>query len=76
MLFIVLRKILNNKGLIAALLVGSILAVAMISAIPMYTNAILQRMLVKDFESYQENNNEYPGRYVLEANIMSHATPQ
>ena len=61
MLFIVLRKILNNKGLIAALLVGSILAVAMISAIPMYTNAILQRMLVKDFESYQENNNEYPG---------------
>ena len=46
MLFIVLRKILNNKGLIAALLVGSILAVAMISAIPMYTNAILQRMLV------------------------------
>ncbi len=75
MLFIVLRKILNNKGLIAALLVGSILAVAMISAIPMYTNAILQRMLVKDFESYQENNNEYPGRYVLEANIMSHAAP-
>jgi len=76
LLFIVLRKILNNKGLIAALLVGSILAVAMISSIPMYTNAILQRMLVKDFESYQEETGKYPGSYTFEANILGFAKPR
>ena len=54
MLFIVLRKIFNNKWLIACLLAGSILAVAMVSSIPMYTDGILQRMLVKDMENNKE----------------------
>lgn len=63
MLFIVLRKLWNSKWMIACLLIGSILAVAIISSIPMYTNGILQRMLVKDMEQYQIKTNNYPGNY-------------
>ncbi|MGI6316912.1 MAG: ABC transporter permease [Christensenellales bacterium] len=71
MLFIVLRKILNNKWLVACLLAGSILAVAMVSSIPMYTNGILQRMLTKDLELYQSSNKTYPGNYTFELNLTS-----
>ncbi len=75
MLFIVLRKIFNNKWLIACLLAGSILAVAMVSSIPMYTDGILQRMLVKDMENYQLRMNTYPGKYLINANIISYYDP-
>lgn len=64
MFFLVLRKIWNNKWMMACLLVGSILAVAMVASIPLYTDGILQRMIVKDMEAYQQNTGYYPGRYL------------
>jgi len=72
LLFIVIRKIINNKGLIAALLAGSILAVAMISSIPMYTDAILQRMLTKEFETSQEETGNFPGKYLYSMNSVNY----
>lgn len=39
------------------------MASAMMSTIPLYMNASLQRMLVKDMQSYQLENDEYPGVY-------------
>jgi len=63
LLFIVLRKMIRNRWMVLCLLIGSILSVAMISSIPMYTDAVLQRMLVKDLESFQQRTGYYPGRY-------------
>ncbi|MFO7637116.1 MAG: FtsX-like permease family protein [Clostridia bacterium] len=63
MLHIVMRKILNNKWLILCLLIGCILAVAVVSSIPMYSDAILQRMLTKEFENFQETKEEFPSTY-------------
>ncbi len=63
MLFIVLRKMMRNHWMVLCLLIGSILSVAMISSIPMYTDAVLERMLIKDLEKYQEDSGYFPGRY-------------
>jgi len=58
--------------MILCLLVGFILAVAMVSSIPLYTDGVLQRMLTKDLESYQVSSGYFPGRYHVSANIYSH----
>lgn len=71
MFFLVLRKIMNNKWLMACLLIGSILAVAMVSSIPLYTGGIMQRMLTKDLEQFQIDTANYPGRYVMDVNLFS-----
>lgn len=59
MLKVVLRKMLNNKWMVLSLLIGNILLIAMVSSIPIYSNAILQRMLIKDLEQYQVDNDKY-----------------
>ena len=56
--------------MITCLLVGSILAVAIISSIPMYRDGILQRMLIKDLEIFQTDNNESPAVYTLDFSPM------
>ena len=55
MLFIVLRKIWHNKGLIAALLAGSILAVAMVSSIPMYVSTSLLVLAITNISLIGQN---------------------
>ena len=72
MFFLVLRKIMNNKWLMACLLVGSILAVAMVSSIPLYTNGMLQRMLTKDLVAFQQDTGYYPGYYSVDLNAYSY----
>lgn len=64
MFFLVIRKIWNNKWMMLCLLLGSALAVAMVASIPLYTDGILQRMIVKDMEAFQQKTNYYPGRYL------------
>lgn len=71
MLRMVLRKMLNTPWMIICLLIGSILAVAMVSSIPMYTDGVLQRMLVRDLESYQIDTGFYPGRYLVKGSFYS-----
>lgn len=63
MLRLVLRKINNNKWLVLCLLIGCVLAVAVVSSIPIYSNGMLQRMLVKDFETTQNETNIHPASY-------------
>jgi putative ABC transport system permease protein len=70
MIRMVLRKMLNNPWMMICLLIGSILAVAMVSSIPTYTNGVLQRMLTKDLESYQLDTGFYPGRYHVKGNFL------
>jgi putative ABC transport system permease protein len=53
---------LRNKWMVLCLIICSLLAVSTISSMPIYSNSIFQRMLIKDLESYQVENNKYPGR--------------
>ncbi len=63
MFTLLLRKMRNTKWMVLCLLVGFIMASAMMSTIPIYMNASLQRMLVKDMEQFQVDNEIYPGAY-------------
>ncbi|MDR2606282.1 MAG: ABC transporter permease [Oscillospiraceae bacterium] len=47
------------------LLIGNILLIATISAIPMYAEAIMQRIFVKELENIQINTGRYPGQAVV-----------
>ncbi len=69
MLLVVLRKIISNKWLVACLLIGSILLVATVSTIPMYSAGVFQRMLTKDLEQFQTDTMIYPGTYEAEATM-------
>ncbi|MGN0633973.1 MAG: FtsX-like permease family protein [Oscillospiraceae bacterium] len=69
MFTLLLRKMRNTKWMVLCLLIGFIMAAAMMSTIPIYMNASLQRMLVKDMENFQTENNVYPGIYSTEHDV-------
>ena len=66
----IFRKILNTKWVVLHLLVGSVLAVAFISSIPIYTGGALQRLLIKDLENQYLTSGEFPGHYRINAGIV------
>ena len=61
MIRFVIRKMLNKKWMVLALLVGNILLVSITAGNPMYTRAVLQRTLTRNLETYLVENNAYPG---------------
>ncbi|SDA16756.1 putative ABC transport system permease protein [Ruminococcus sp. YE71] len=63
MFTLLMRKMRNTKWMVFCLLIGFIMAAAMTSTIPIYMNASLQRMLVKDMENFQTSEGVYPGTY-------------
>ena len=69
MIRFVFRKILHNKWLVFCLLIGVVLAVGMVSSIPMFADGILNRMLTKDLEDYQARTGMYTGRYYVKLNL-------
>jgi putative ABC transport system permease protein len=71
---LVMRKMLRNKWMVICLTIGCLLAVATISCMPIYSNSIYQRMLIKDLENYQLENNQYPGRYVINQYVAQNAS--
>lgn len=76
MFLMVVRKMLNNRWMVLCLLIGITIAVAMVSTVPMYTDGVLQRMLIKDLESYQEESGNYPGTLHIKADLSSRFTNQ
>jgi putative ABC transport system permease protein len=58
----ILRKMVKNRWLELSLLIGLIISVALASSMPIYTHAILQRMLIKDLEVLQADTQQYPGQ--------------
>ena len=54
------------------LLLGAVLAVGMVTSIPMYTEGVLNRMLRRDLEMFQERSGNYPGRFMFDLNIVSY----
>ncbi|CAH1200345.1 hypothetical protein PAECIP111891_01692 [Paenibacillus allorhizoplanae] len=61
LLLMILRKMAKNRWLELSLLLGLIISVALASSMPIYTHAILQRMLIKDLEVQQTNTQKHPG---------------
>ncbi len=71
MLLHVIRKMINNRWMSLFLTAGFILAVAIVSSIPIYTGGILQRMLQSELEQYQKETNIFPGFYTVKSDISS-----
>ncbi|MBD0378664.1 ABC transporter permease [Paenibacillus sedimenti] len=67
----ILRKMINNKWLELSLLFGLVLTVALASSMPIYTNAILQRLLIQEMQQLQLGSNQYPGIFWLSANLSA-----
>ncbi len=65
---LVLQKIFSNSWKVLSLLLGSILVVGMICSVPIYSNAILQRLLTKDLEQAQMESGRFPGYIALTSN--------
>ena len=60
MLKFALRRMLNKRWMILSLLIGNLLLVSITCTNPMYTRAVLQRMLTTDFANDLEEKNVYP----------------
>ena len=76
MLKMVLRRMFSNLWMVICLLMGSILAIALVSCIPIYTDGILQRMLTKDLENYQVKTGNFPGQYNVRATLNYNYKPE
>lgn len=57
----VLQKILSKKWMILSLIIGNILLIAIASASPIYSHAVLQDSLETNLSEYLVAENEYPG---------------
>ena len=64
-----LRKMRQNRWLALSLLAGYLMAVAIVCSMPVYSHAILSRMLLKDLEQVQTSQNVYPGRLLADNDL-------
>ncbi|WP_245363651.1 ABC transporter permease [Cohnella thailandensis] len=67
----ILRKMVKNKWLVLSLFLGMVISVALISTMPIYSEAILSRMLVKDLETMQQEKNVYPASLYAKATFSN-----
>ena len=56
---------LNKKWMILGLFIGNLLMTAIAAASPMYSQAVLQRMLTENLVAHMEETGEYPGKISL-----------
>ena len=71
MFTILLRKMRSTKWMVLCLFIGFLMAAGMMSTVPIYMDASLQRMLIKDMEEYQVDTGEFPGIYSIEMPIRA-----
>ena len=73
MLLMLIRKMLRRRWLILGLLIGSIVAMAMAAGVPVYTEGILHRMLIKDLQDLQRRSwGIFPGAYQVRTSFSVH----
>lgn len=53
--------------MVLCLFIGFLLAAGMMSTVPIYMDASLQRILIKDMQEYQTETGLYPGEYIVTA---------
>lgn len=73
LIVMVLRKMNKNKGFIFFLMIGLLISTALMSSIPMYTEGVLQKVLIKDMEKYQKDGNLYPGSFKVSLSAQGSA---
>ena len=69
MFTLLIRKMMKTKWMVLCLFMGFLMAAGMMSAVPIYMDASLQRMLIKDMEAYQLSSGDYPGIYSVSKSI-------
>ncbi len=69
MFTLLLRKMANTKWMVICLFIGFLLAAGMMSTVPVYMNASLRRILIKDMQSYQQETGLYPGEYTVSGDL-------
>lgn len=69
MFTLLFRKMCKTKWMVLCLFIGFLMAAGMMSAVPIYMDASLQRMLIKDMEAYQLSTGEFPGVYSVSKTI-------
>ncbi|ASS64798.1 MULTISPECIES: ABC transporter permease [unclassified Paenibacillus] len=70
LLTMIFRKLANNRWLAASLLLGMVLTTGLVSTMPVYSDAILSRMLVKDLERRQQDSGVHSGTYFSKITLM------
>lgn len=65
LLMMIFRKMFKNLWLMLCMFLGLVVSVALISSIPIYTQAVLQKSLIKDMENYQKVEKLFPGGYYV-----------
>ena len=65
MFIVAIRKMIKNKWLIVCLFLGSLLSVSLMTSMPVYSRAILQRMLIKGYEQRRDEIGAHPLNYTV-----------
>ncbi|MBC8061201.1 MAG: FtsX-like permease family protein [Clostridiaceae bacterium] len=55
----------KNRVFVFFLAIGLLISAALLSSIPMYTDGALQRLLIKDMESFQVKQDKFPGTFMI-----------
>lgn len=55
--------------MILCLFIGFLMAAGMMSAVPIYMDSSLQRILIKDMQAYQTDTGLYPGEYTVSKSL-------
>ncbi|MBC8080626.1 MAG: FtsX-like permease family protein [Gorillibacterium sp.] len=72
----ILRKMIKNKWLVASLFIGMLMTSSLVSTMPIYSESILSRMLVKDLEQLQVNRLQYPTTHFTRLSFTDVTTNQ
>ncbi|ADU28803.1 FtsX-like permease family protein [Evansella cellulosilytica] len=66
---IIARKMLNNRWLTFSLFLGLLITVSLVSSIPTYTTAVMDKMLVSGFEEFYEKEETFPSTFSYSINL-------
>ncbi|MBQ7916940.1 MAG: ABC transporter permease [Firmicutes bacterium] len=70
----IFQKLLNKKWMLLSLLIGNILIVAIASANPMYSQAVMQRTLTDALSDYLVTENKHPGLIQVKNSFIPRST--
>lgn len=76
MLEFVLQKIKSKKWMVLSLLIGNILLTAIAAGSPMYSHAVLQRMLTRNLTQYMTDSGKYAGLTIFRQSFQTTANRQ
>ncbi len=71
MIRLALKKMIKNKSLTLSLFVGILVAIVISCTIPIYSQGIAHRMLVTQFENYQNENEISPATTIISCSLTS-----